>query len=39
MTNKLDTLFRLTGPSQEDIDSFHNNGYITYPDVFTDDGR
>ena len=38
-TTKLDSLFRLSGPSQTDIDSFHNNGYIAYPDVFTDDGR
>ena len=36
---KFDSLFRLSGPSQEDIDSFHNNGYIAYPDVFTDNGR
>jgi len=35
----LDSLFRLSGPSQEDIDSFHYDGYIAYPDVFTDDGR
>jgi len=35
----LDSLFRLSGPSQADIDSFHNEGYIAYPDVFTDDGR
>lgn len=34
-----ESLFRLSGPSQEDIDSFHNDGYITYPDIFTDDGR
>ena len=33
------SLFRISQPSQEDIDSFHNNGYIAYPDVFTDDGR
>lgn len=38
-TAKIDTLFRLSGPSQQDIDSFHNDGYIAYPDVFTDDGR
>ena len=38
-TTKLDSLFRLSGPSQEDIDSFHNDGYIAYPDVLTDDGR
>ena len=34
-----DSLFRLSGPSQADIESFHNDGYIAYPDVFTDDGR
>ena len=34
-----ESLFRLSGPSQEDIDSFHNDGYIAYPDIFTDDGR
>ncbi len=38
-TTKFDSLFRLSGPSQEDINSFHNDGYIAYPDVFTDDGR
>ena len=38
-TTTLDSLFRLTAPSQADIDSFHNDGYIVYPDVFTDDGR
>lgn len=34
-----ESLFRLSGPSQEDIHSFHNDGYIAYPDIFTDDGR
>ncbi len=38
-TAKIDSLFRLAGPSKEDIDSFHNDGYIAYPDIFTDDGR
>ena len=38
-TATTDSLFRLSGPSQADIDSFHKNGYIAYPDVFTDDGR
>ena len=37
-TTTLDSLL-LSGPSQADIDSFHNDGYIAYPDVFTDDGR
>ncbi|MCG9126712.1 phytanoyl-CoA dioxygenase family protein [Candidatus Poribacteria bacterium] len=35
----IDSLFRLSEPSPEDIDSFHNDGYIAYPDVFTDEGR
>ena len=38
-TTTIDSLFRLSGPSQADIDSFHNDGYIAYPDVLTDDGR
>ncbi len=37
--SKLDSLFRLSSPSQANIDAFHNDGYIVYPDVFTDDGR
>ena len=38
-TTKLESLFRLSEPSQADIDSFHNDGYIAYPDIFTDNGR
>ena len=34
-----ESLFRISEPSTEDIHSFHNDGYIVYPDVFTDDGR
>ncbi len=33
------SLFRLSRPSKEDIDAFHNDGYIAYPDVFTDEAR
>ena len=34
-----ESLFRISEPSTEDLHSFHNDGYIAYPDVFTDDGR
>ncbi|RKU29650.1 hypothetical protein C6497_05790 [Candidatus Poribacteria bacterium] len=34
-----ESLFRISEPSTEDLNSFHNDGYIAYPDVFTDDGR
>ncbi len=33
------SLFRLSGPTKADIDSFHNDGYIAYPDVLTDQAR
>ena len=39
MAFEFDSLFRLSGPSQADIDAFHNEGYIAYPDVLTDDAR
>ncbi len=39
MTTNLETLFRLPGPSEADIESFHNDGYIAFPDVFTDQAR
>ena len=39
MATDLNSLFRLTGPSHADIDSFHNDGYIAYPDVFNDKAR
>ena len=39
MATDLHSLFRLQGPSQADIDSFHNDGYIAYPNVFTDEAR
>ena len=34
-----DSLFRILGPSAEDIVAFHRQGYIAYPDVFTDEAR
>ena len=39
MATDLNSLFRLSGPSQVDIDAFHNDGYIAYPNVFTDEAR
>ncbi len=39
MTTQLDSLFRLAGPSPADIDAFHHDGYIAYPDVLTDKAR
>ncbi len=39
MATDLHSLFRIPGPTQADIDSFHNDGYIAYPDVFTDHAR
>ena len=39
MATELESLFRLAGPSQADIDSFHNDGYIVFPDVLTDQAR
>ena len=39
MATELESLFRLAGPSQADIDSFHNDGYIVFPDVLTDRAR
>ena len=35
----MDTLFRLTAPTPADVDSFHNDGYIYYPNVLKDDAR
>jgi hypothetical protein len=34
-----DSLFRLSGPSPVDIDSFHDDGYIVFPDVLYDEAR
>ena len=39
MATDLNSLFRLSGPSQADIDAFHNDGYIVFADVFTDGAR
>jgi len=39
MATDLKTLFRVPGPSEADIESFHNDGYIAFPDVFTDQAR
>ena len=39
MATELESLFRLSGPSDADIDSFHNDGYIVYPDVLTDQAK
>ena len=39
MGAKVDSLFRLGGPSKEDIDHFHDEGYIVYRDVLTDEAR
>ena len=39
MTTDRDSLFRLPGPSKTDLDSFHDDGYIAFPDIFTDQAR
>ena len=39
MKTRLESLFRPSGPSAADIDSFHSDGCIVYPDVFTDEAR
>ena len=39
MATDLKSLFRIPGPSGADIESFHNDGYIVFPDVFTDHAR
>ncbi len=39
MATELGSLFRLSAPTKADIDSFHNDGYIAYPDVLSDDAR
>ena len=39
MATELESLFRLAGASEADIDSFHNDGYIVFPDVLTDRAR
>jgi hypothetical protein len=39
MGTEMHSLFRLSGPSQQDIDCFHNDGYIVFLDVLTDKAR
>ena len=39
MATDLNSLFRISGPAQDDIDAFHNDGYIVFADVFTDEAR
>lgn len=39
MASESKSLFRFSGPNKADVDSFHNDGYIAYPDVFSDDAR
>ena len=39
MTNECDSLFRIPGPSEADLDSFHDDGFIVFPNVFTDHAR
>ena len=39
MATELESLFRLSGPTKADIDAFHDDGYIAYPDVLSDDAR
>ena len=39
MTVELESLFRVSGPTTADLDSFHDDGYILYPDVLTDEAR
>ena len=31
-------IFRIDAPSSEDLDAFHRDGYIVFPEVFTDTG-
>ena len=35
----MNSLFRLQAPSAADLDSFHQDGYIFYPDVLKDEAR
>ena len=39
MATDLNSLFRISGPAQDDIDAFHDDGYIVFADVFTDEAR
>lgn len=35
----MNSLFRLQSPAPADLDAFHNDGYIYYPDVLKDEAR
>ena len=35
----MSSIFRIDAPSSEDLTAFHRDGYVTFPDVFTDVGR
>ena len=35
----MNSLFRQQAPSSADLDSFHNDGYVYYPNVLTAEGR
>ncbi len=35
----MNSLFRRSGPTSEEIASFHRDGYISYPDIMTDEAR
>jgi len=39
MTDLVQSLFRQDAPSAADVESFHRDGYIYYPDVFLDEAR
>ena len=39
MATDLNSLFRISGPAQDDIDAFHHDGYIVFADVLTDEAR
>ena len=39
MATDLNSLFRISGPAQDDIDAFHDDGYIVFADVLTDEAR
>lgn len=39
MATEKKSLFRLSAPTKADIDSFHNDGYIVYPNILSDDAR
>ena len=39
MATEIKSLFRLSAPTKADIDSFHNDGYIAYPNILSDDAR